>query len=303
MNWQHLIYFKTLAEEGTYAKAAAKMFITPPALSKAIASLESEIGVKLFEHTTAGSVLTKYGSIFYDGVNVASSKIDSSLMDIRFATNPGSVRLRIGSSYNTLVSFIPKCVGAFQQQYSEAQFDIKYFPGNKIIKDLAYGDLDVGFCNCFEKYSDELERLPNVAYMRLARKKLYVICPKDNHLTKRSSVSIKDLENENWILASGQEDNAFIQELCTSAGFLPNVKLWVYDRLSAMSLVRAGLGITVLSFSHVTKPEGYSIVPIDVDYDKTEFVVWNKNNKNEAVRSFINTALKLAGVDENGMMK
>ncbi len=298
MNWQHLIYFKTLAEEGSYAKTAAKLFITPPALSKAIASLESELGVKLFEHDPTGSRLTKYGSIFYDGVNIAANEINSSISTIQFDLDPQTVHLRIGTSYNALNDLIPECIRVFRDAYPGSSFDISYLPGNTIIKELACGDLDLGFCNCFEKYTDDLEKLTSVSYERLGKKQLYAVLPAGSMLIGQSSLKFGDLKDEDWIIVHGQDDYSIINDKCLEAGFTPRACLHTHDRPSSMALVAAGLGMTVLSFSDTTIPKGnFTLVPIETDYAKTEFVVWNRNNLGKANRAFVEIAKSLVSRD------
>lgn len=295
MNWQHLIYFKTLAEEGSYAKTAAKLHITPPALSKAITALESELGVKLFEHNSAGSTLTQYGSVFYNGVSVAANEINSSIASIQFDLDPQTVHLRIGSSFNALNEFIPTCISRFQEKYPLSSFDIRYLPGNMIIRDLAYGELDLGFCNCFEKYSNELVKLPNVSYEHLGKKRLYAILPLGSRHAGKASLKFEDLKDDEWIIVHGQDDYSFINDECLKAGFSPRSALHTHDRLSSMALVAAGLGMTILSFSDSTRPKGnFTVVPMDVEYSKTEFMVWNRNNLGKANRVFVEIARSLA---------
>ena len=64
MNWQHLVYFQSLAKTQNYAQASKELYISPSTLSKAITSLEGELGFSLFLKSGSNSILSEYGKEF-----------------------------------------------------------------------------------------------------------------------------------------------------------------------------------------------------------------------------------------------
>ena len=98
MNLYHLRYFATLAHLEHYTKAAEILAITQPSLSHAIASLEKELGVKLFEKEGRNVALTKCGQAFLIDVEQALDMIDSSVNKLQM-TGRGEFRKRISGFY------------------------------------------------------------------------------------------------------------------------------------------------------------------------------------------------------------
>lgn len=298
MNWQHLSYFKVLVEEGSFSKATEKLFITPSALSKAITSLEAELEFDLFERAGRKSVLTANGKIFFESVVKAFSDINTGINNVRFASNPNTGHLRIGSGYNALISLIPKCIKSFKEDYPHAIFSIKYIPGNILLKALAYGEYDLGFCNALERYGDILEQFPSIEYKRYDTKKLFLLVPNSHPFAKKDVIEFKDLENLEIIASPASADYNYLLEKAEHCGFKPNITIKTYDRLSTLSMVDLGLGTAVISFSEVTKPSGnFNAIPIDCNYHKDEFVLWNNLNQSAISKCFIDKVLSVTQND------
>ncbi|MFQ9749348.1 MAG: LysR family transcriptional regulator [Anaerobutyricum soehngenii] len=87
MNLFHLRYFETLARTEHYSKAAEILSITQPSLSYAISTLESELGIQLFEKRGRNIVLTKYGKAFYSNVKEILASLDNAVRDIKLVAN------------------------------------------------------------------------------------------------------------------------------------------------------------------------------------------------------------------------
>ena len=83
MNFQSLVYFKTVAELQHYTKAASTLFITQPALSKAIHNLEVELGVTLFQKEGRNVTLTPSGAVFYEYVKRAVDEINNGMKAVQ----------------------------------------------------------------------------------------------------------------------------------------------------------------------------------------------------------------------------
>jgi DNA-binding transcriptional LysR family regulator len=95
MNLFHLRYFETLARTEHYSKAAEILSITQPSLSYAISTLESELGIQLFEKRGRNIVLTKYGKAFYSNVKEILASLDNAVRDIKLVAN-GEGEINIG---------------------------------------------------------------------------------------------------------------------------------------------------------------------------------------------------------------
>ena len=106
MNLYHLRYFVTLAHLEHYTKAAKQLSITQPSLSHAIASLEEELNVRLFEKDGRNVVLTRWGKIFLEDVEDILAHLDSSVANLKM-TGSGNGVIDIGCIRILGASYVP----------------------------------------------------------------------------------------------------------------------------------------------------------------------------------------------------
>ena len=112
MNLFHLRYFETLARTEHYSKAAEILSITQPSLSYAISTLESELGIQLFEKRGRNIVLTKYGKAFYSNVKEILANLDNAVRDIKLVAN-GEGEINIGFLRTLGTDYVPTTVKNF----------------------------------------------------------------------------------------------------------------------------------------------------------------------------------------------
>ena len=97
MELYQLNYFKTVAETKHFTRAAEKLHIAQPSLSKAIAKLEAELDVPLFERNNKSVYLTEYGSAFLQRVSKILIEVDEAVEELQDMAGNGSGDIRIGS--------------------------------------------------------------------------------------------------------------------------------------------------------------------------------------------------------------
>ena len=122
MNLYHLRYFVTLAHLEHYTKAAEILAITQPSLSHAIASLEKELGVKLFEKEGRNVVLTKCGQAFLADVEKSLEMLDSSITKLQM-TGSGEGRIDIALLRTLSTKIVPSFVKGFLDQKKGKKID------------------------------------------------------------------------------------------------------------------------------------------------------------------------------------
>lgn len=113
MNLQHLTYFNKIVECGILSKAAEELFITPSALSRAIASLEEEVGVALFDKKGRNIILNRYGKVFYAYVKRAIMEINEGLNATQSMANILTGSIRVSSIFSVGTNFIPDLLTEF----------------------------------------------------------------------------------------------------------------------------------------------------------------------------------------------
>lgn len=138
MNLYHLRYFATLAHLEHYTKAAEILSITQPSLSHAIASLEKELGVKLFEKEGRNVVLTKCGQAFLIDVEQALDMIDSSVNKLQM-TGRGEGRIDIVELRTLSSTVVPGFVKGFLDSTPDKKIDFYFHSSTGLTSDMIQG--------------------------------------------------------------------------------------------------------------------------------------------------------------------
>ena len=136
--------FKTVADEGSFLKAAEKLYITQPAISKAVKKLEDSLNVKLFIREARGVRLTPDGEVLYDYVVSAFNSIETAENTIKSRLNLGIGQLRIGTSATLCKYVLLPYLTDFVSKNPHIQVSIQCQSTNDTISLLDEGKIDVG---------------------------------------------------------------------------------------------------------------------------------------------------------------
>ncbi len=163
MNLSQLYYFRKLAELQHYTRAAKELYISQPALSDAIKSLERELGVPLFKREGRNVRLTRYGREFAEYVDKALRELDRGIEIMHEYTGKLSGTLRVGAIYTVSGDYLPSLIEAFHERYSaEVSFEVMLGFSASLLEGLKNDSYDVAFaakgkeedpCLCFEPVS------------------------------------------------------------------------------------------------------------------------------------------------------
>ena len=159
MNLFHLRYFVKLAHEQHYTRAAEKLCITQPSLSNAMAQLEKELGIRLFEKNGRRVSLTVYGQQFFECALAALATLDSGVESLVWRRRGRLIRLGILRTLG--ITFIPELIASYQKANPERKitFTIDSDVSQKLIDGLDERRFDVifatapGFRRYFRMYS------------------------------------------------------------------------------------------------------------------------------------------------------
>ena len=188
MNLYHLRYFATLAHLEHYTKAAEILAITQPSLSHAIASLEKELGVKLFEKEGRNVALTKCGQAFLIDVEQALDMIDSSVNKLQM-TGRGEGRIDIVELRALSSTVVPNFVKGFLDSTPDKKIDFYFHSSTGLTSDMIQGlkdrKYDIAFCSM-------MDNEPLIELTPVAKQELVLIVPKGHPLEGRSSIDLKD---------------------------------------------------------------------------------------------------------------
>ena len=183
MNLFHLRYFETLARTEHYSKAAEILSITQPSLSYAISTLESELGIQLFEKRGRNIVLTKYGKAFYSNVKEILANLDNAVRDIKLVAN-GEGEINIGFLRTLGTDYVPTTVKNFLDLHPDKNiwfnFSCEHGLSVDLVRSLIDREYDMVFCS-------KLNNSPMVEFIPITTQELVVIVPKDHPLAAKDS--------------------------------------------------------------------------------------------------------------------
>ena len=241
MELRHLRYFIAVAEEKSFNKAAERLYISQPPLSRQIKQLEEEVGVVLIDREQRPLKLTEAGVFFYEHATQIVKKSDNLLtMTMRKGTFDGS--LSIGFVASILYGTLPRVIARFRKVYPNIQIKLHELNSWQQTQALTSGKIDVGFGRLF--FDDA-----SVRRILLREESLVVAVPIDHHIMqqKRITIGIADLIDENLLLYPKAPRPSFIDYilgLFEDRNIEPTSFSEVSELHVALGLVAAGVGIT-----------------------------------------------------------
>ncbi|MBQ4085475.1 MAG: LysR family transcriptional regulator [Clostridia bacterium] len=292
MNLNQLRYFVSVAEHGSFTKAAAHHYISQTAITQQIRALEETVGAKLFDRNSRPVSLTPAGKVFLKEAREILGKMDAALLRTREATTGLEGELRLGFTKGYEHSDLPKYLRTFHHEYPNVLISCYRCDTDMLASGLIHGDYDIIFTwdSTNIRQEDALEvRVAEQVPLRVA---LYANHP----LARRKELSRKDLKQENILFMSPSETgnsfgDAFYIRLYQQAGYQPNIILRSNDIESILMMVAAEEGISIVpEYSHPwdVGTENVVFVPLTGENEMEEILIaWRKDEDNPALRHFI----------------
>ena len=144
MELRHLRYFVAVAEQQSFTRAAEKLFIAQPPLSRQIQQLEEELGVQLFERGARPLKLTEAGQFFYGHAQQLLAKA-ADLKSMTQRISHIEHNLAVGYVASTLYGMLPRIIYRWRQQYPDTPITLHEMGTGEQISALKEGKIDVGF--------------------------------------------------------------------------------------------------------------------------------------------------------------
>ncbi len=288
MNSMQIMCFLKAAQNLSFTDSAAEMFISQPAFSHNIISLEKELGVELFlrSNKRKDTVLTPAGAVMYEGLKSLQDQFESLVQQAKIISQGKAGTLRIGLSganridERTLILF-----DRFQEKHPEVELLMRRGSNSELIQWLYEKTLDLTFSLKIDVADKEL----------LNHRKLYdvesVLLVSAGHpLADKEGLSLADFRGETFINISARESpvlNAMLMQECKKAGFRPKV-LDAPDVNSQTLYLESGRGVAIGSRNNTAAFNPRVAVVHLKELVPMEFVVaWNRDNENPCKQLFL----------------
>jgi len=241
MNIRQLRYFVAVAEEGNIGRAARRLNISQPPLTRQIQQLEDEIGAPLLLRSRRGVEVTIAGQVLLDDARALLSLAERAKERSRFAGQGQLGRLDIGV-FGSSVLALPDFLSSFHASHPQVDAAVHVLTKDAQIEALRERRITVGF-NLLGV------RLADIA-SEVVRSEPFVLAVGANDpLARKPAISVSDLADRPMVLySSGPRPNLVdvVLWLCRDAGFQPVVAQEVVDSVAAIALVAAGFGISLV---------------------------------------------------------
>jgi len=242
MDLRHLRYFIAVAEERNIGRAATRLHISQPPLTRQIQQLEEELGVQLFTRTPRGMELTQPGEMFLEEARNIRSVVEQATERTQRAGQGRLGRLDIGIFGSAILGTIPRLLLAFRSAYPEVKVILHNMNKEAQIEALRQRRIDLGF-NRFIEPSDDIAR------EHVATEQLFLAINISNPLAQRPTVPFGLLAEHPLILFPSGPRPSFVDKvmgMCQQAGFTPQVAQEVGDTVTGIALVASNFGVCLV---------------------------------------------------------
>ncbi len=283
---RHLRYFLAVAEELHYRKAAEKLFISQPGLSKQIKQLEENLGVQLFERHNRKVVLTKAGEYLKVEVTKNLKDLDNILNHAKLINTGKDGNLKFGYVGSAMQDIIPNLLVRLNQQYPNISFGLKEMDNKSQIESLLSNEIDIGFVRV-EKVPKSIER------KTVLKESFCLVLPKNHEINAYNFKSLKDFQTEPFILFDAKYSVSYyekVMEIFQQFRFTPIVSHNTIHAESIYKLVENGFGISIVPKSLTkTNYTGIQFIELNrIPQRTTLSAVWSKENRNPVIQNAIN---------------
>lgn len=282
---RHMRYFLAVAEELHFRKAAEKLFISQPGLSRQIKTLEDALGIVLFERHTRKVVLTKVGEYLKIEFSMQIKMLSHTLENAKMLQDGKQGALKIGYVGSAMQEVIPNLLLNFEKKHPNILCNLKEIDNQQQLEALLSFSLDIGFVR--------LERVPRALEIKpILKENFCLVLPTDHEIDSSNFKSLGQFKEESFILFDAQYSASYhekVMQIFDDCGFTPLNSHNTIHASSIFKLVENKLGISIVPKSLAQK-RGHQIKFIELDLiaQKTTLsVIWNKKNTNPMLKEVL----------------
>ncbi|MBV6819336.1 LysR family transcriptional regulator [Rahnella sp. PD12R] len=257
--------FVTVVEAGSITRAAELLFIQQPPLTRLLQGLEQDFGVPLLQRLPRGVIPTEAGEVLLQEARAVLARAEQLNAAMRRAAQGEQGRIRIGfTSSAALHTFVPALLRRYREIYPSVSTQLEESGSGELLEAVVAGQLDVAFVRMPVKDMPELEM------EKVLEEPMWVAVPAGHRLAARVSgqpLKLEELSNEPFVLyrrRAGQGLYDAILAAYVRAGFSPHIVQEAPRLTSCLSLVGAGLGISIVPAS-MTRLGGDGVVFLPLD--------------------------------------
>ncbi|HET9401862.1 MAG TPA: LysR family transcriptional regulator [Candidatus Acidoferrales bacterium] len=288
MELRHLRYFVGVGDEQHFGRAAERLHIAQPALSRQIQDLEKEIGFLLFDRLPRGVKLSAAGEVFLEDARRILAEVQEATRRAGRVANGNTGSIRVG--FVEAISWhgvVPDSFRRFREKLPDAELTPVPMVSVEQVEAVRTGKLDAGFIASMGALSKELDQL------QVAQHSVVLAAPKEHPLAKQTRLRLRDLNEVPFVWLSRRINPAAYDRLietCFRGGLKsPRIVQEAYDHATILSLVSCRLGVAWVSDSAKWQcPKGVVLLPVvDLKVPIPFSLMWRKDNRSPLLQTFL----------------
>jgi DNA-binding transcriptional LysR family regulator len=294
MEIRHLRYFVAVAEELNFTRAAAKLRLAQPSLTRQIKDLEEELGVLLFDRSKNRISLTEGGRVFLSEARRLMAHCEACVQTMQRLGRSESGVLNIGYIARTFSDLLPKTLRAFRQERPQAELHLFEMNAAEQYRALEEQEIDLGFV--------DLRPPSNSTELNCACVGKYSILAAMNNrdpLAKNVRIPLRSLEPMFFVERSEKSypgARARLIETCRGAGFTPRILHEAEGYSAIISFVAEDLGVALLPEQKRTLPNRDGVVfrPLQPHVTSDSYAIWRSDNLSSLLKRYLEIVKELS---------
>lgn len=240
---RHLVYFREVARQLHFRKAAETLGVAQPALSRAVAQLETALDSDLLNRTRRGVEVTAAGKLLLDRIEPQLRALAAIPRDLLALAGGQVGHVRVAFTGLAMATVLPPLIREFHRRHPGIRLELSESPTSAQLTALLAGEISCGF---FHPDAPT----PGVRTHVLLRERNGLLLPSAHPLAKSTTLRLRDLAATPFVLFPRAHNPGFYDRILAafaSAGITPRIAEEVWPRANGIGLVRAGLGATFIT--------------------------------------------------------
>jgi DNA-binding transcriptional LysR family regulator len=286
MDLRHLRYFQAVAEELSFSKAARRLRIAQPALSRAVQELEQDLGTRLIDRNRRTVSLTPAGTVLLGETAVVLERLDESLRRVKRTAAGEEGELRLGYIGPPTQPFLGRLLAEYRLRFPKVSVHLEERTPERVWEMVAKGRLSVALTRPVPGQGERA-----LSTLLLRQEPLGIVVRADHPLAEKKSIAWKDLSQEPLIILARREGVGLHDEIlaaCRAAGFAPRISQSPSLMGTVLTYVEAGSGVGIAtdSVAASSMPTWLRYVPVTPEHSVPLVMVWNPDELSPSVKAF-----------------
>ena len=291
LEFRHLKYFLAVAEDLHFRKAAERLYISQPGLSRQIKQMEDDLGMKLFERHNRKVELTQAGDYLKNELTRNLRQLDDIINHAKLLHDGKKGQLKLGYVGSAIQKIIPELLINYRTEHPDIVFSLKEMDNQKQIEELLNFNIDIGFVR--------LEQVPKtIEIKRIVSDTFCIVLPENHHIDASNFKNLSQLKDESFILFDPEYSKFYydkVLQIFQDSGFAPLVSHLTIHASSIYKLVENNFGVSIVPKSLTTSTtKGIKFIELDGIPQRTDLsLVWNKTNRNPLLNGVLDVVSTL----------